>query len=188
VTPGSVAERLMHGAPCAVAVAPVDYASTAGPLRTVAVAFDGREESQHALHAAAALASSAGAHLRILLVIEPSSRMASAEFDRWTGRVRADLRRGANDRLAEAAAGLPGGLRIESTVLTGDAAKALVAATSHDVDLLVAGSRAHGPLRRVVVGSVSGQLMRAATCPVCVVPRGITLPVEDEPRTEGVMR
>jgi nucleotide-binding universal stress UspA family protein len=188
VTPGSIAERLMHGAPCALAVAPVGYAAGTHQLRTVAVAFDGRDESRQALRAAVALARGAGASLRILRVIEPDSPVGGAEFDRWTGRLREDLRRGAEDQLADAAAGLPAGLRIESTVLTGDAATALVAASSHDVDLLVAGSRAHGPLRRVVVGSVSGQLMRAATCPVCVVPRGVALDMQDEPRERSVVR
>lgn len=188
VSPGSVAERLMHGAPCALAVAPAGYAAGPHQLRTVAVAFDGREESLQALHAAAALARGAGASLRLLHVVEPSSPVAGAEFDRWTGRLREDLRRGAEDQLAEAANRAPGGLRIESTVLAGDAATALVAATSDGVDLLVAGSRAHGPLRRVVVGSVSGRLMRAASCPVCVVPRGVTLDAEATPQTEGAVR
>jgi nucleotide-binding universal stress UspA family protein len=188
VRPGSVAERLMHGAPCALAVAPVGYAAGSHQLRTVAVAFDGRDESRQALHAAAALARDAGATLRLLRVIEPTSPVGGAEFDRWSGRLREDLRRGAEDQLAEAAAALPGGLRIESTVLTGDAATALIAATSHDVDLLVAGSRAHGQVRRVVVGSVSGRLMRAGSCPVWVVPRGIALDMQDEPREGSVVR
>jgi nucleotide-binding universal stress UspA family protein len=188
VSPGSMAERLMHSAPCALAVAPVGYAAGSHQLRTVAVAFDGRTESVRALHAAAALARGADASLLILRVIQPGSPVGGAEFDRWTGRLREDLRRGAEDQLAKAAAGLPGGLRIESTVLTGDAATALLGATSHDVDLLVAGSRAHGPLRRVLVGSVSGRLMHGAACPVCVVPRGITLAAADEPRAEGIAR
>ncbi|HSS43092.1 MAG TPA: universal stress protein [Solirubrobacterales bacterium] len=38
-------------------------------------------------------------------------------------------------------------------------------------DLLVAGSRNYGPVRRVLLGSVSTQLMHRAPCPVLVVPR-----------------
>jgi nucleotide-binding universal stress UspA family protein len=37
--------------------------------------------------------------------------------------------------------------------------------------LLVCGSRARGPLRRVLLGSVSLALIRLADCPVVVVPR-----------------
>jgi nucleotide-binding universal stress UspA family protein len=38
-------------------------------------------------------------------------------------------------------------------------------------DLLVAGSRGYGPVRRVLLGSVSTQLVHQAHCPVLVVPR-----------------
>ncbi|HZV72143.1 MAG TPA: universal stress protein [Conexibacter sp.] len=36
----------------------------------------------------------------------------------------------------------------------------------------MAGSRAQGPFRRVLLGSVSTHLLRDAACPVIVVPRG----------------
>ena len=39
------------------------------------------------------------------------------------------------------------------------------------MDLLVVGSRGYGPLRRVLLGSVSSELMHSAPCPVMVVPR-----------------
>ena len=35
------------------------------------------------------------------------------------------------------------------------------------IDLLVTGSRGYGPMRRVLLGSVSSELMRSAPCPVC---------------------
>jgi nucleotide-binding universal stress UspA family protein len=38
-------------------------------------------------------------------------------------------------------------------------------------DLLVAGSRGYGPVMRVLLGSVSTQLVHTAPCPVLVVPR-----------------
>ena len=39
------------------------------------------------------------------------------------------------------------------------------------VDLLFAGSRGYGPLRRALLGSVSGALVRDAGCPVVITPR-----------------
>ena len=50
------------------------------------------------------------------------------------------------------------------------------------IDLLVAGSRGYGPLRRVFAGSVSIALMRSAPCPVMVVPRT----AEFQPTAEGM--
>jgi nucleotide-binding universal stress UspA family protein len=38
--------------------------------------------------------------------------------------------------------------------------------------LLVCGSRGHGPLTGVILGSVSSGVLRKARCPVLVVPRG----------------
>ena len=44
---------------------------------------------------------------------------------------------------------------------------------SAELDLMVAGSRGYGPLHSVLVGGVSGRLMRTAQCPTIVVPRGV---------------
>lgn len=38
--------------------------------------------------------------------------------------------------------------------------------------MLVMGSRAYGPKRAVLLGSVSRRVMEQATCPVLIVPRG----------------
>jgi nucleotide-binding universal stress UspA family protein len=47
-----------------------------------------------------------------------------------------------------------------------------LARLSDDVDLLVCGSRGHGPIGAAVLGSVSAGVMRKARCPVLVVPFG----------------
>lgn len=62
----SVGQRLLHGAPCAVAIAPLDFRERAEPrLRVVAVAFDGSAEAGAALAAAVSLAQANGAGLRV---------------------------------------------------------------------------------------------------------------------------
>jgi nucleotide-binding universal stress UspA family protein len=42
---------------------------------------------------------------------------------------------------------------------------------SGELDLLVLGSRGHGPVRAVLLGSVSSALVRSAESPVVVIPR-----------------
>jgi hypothetical protein len=42
------------------------------------------------------------------------------------------------------------------------------------------GSRAYGPVRRVLLGSVAKQLVRSAPCPLIVTPRGMREPSEPE--------
>jgi hypothetical protein len=51
---------------------------------------------------------------------------------------------------------------------------------------MIVGSRGYGPYRAVLLGSVSGRLVREAACPVLVVPRGVTTPLEEIfPETSG---
>jgi nucleotide-binding universal stress UspA family protein len=58
------------------------------------------------------------------------------------------------------------------TVEEGDGEPAAVLAErSRDLDLLVVGSRGYGPVRQVLIGGVSAELMRRAACPVLIVPR-----------------
>jgi hypothetical protein len=46
-----------------------------------------------------------------------------------------------------------------------------LARRSADLDLLIVGSRGHGPVRRFLLGSTSSRLVREASCPVLIVPR-----------------
>ena len=53
-----------------------------------------------------------------------------------------------------------------------------LAERSAGVNLMVVGSRGYGPLHSVLVGGVSGRLMRSAQCPTIVVPRGVESPLD----------
>ena len=64
------------------------------------------------------------------------------------------------------------GAAIEQGVLFGtDPASAILDAAGTDIDLLVLGSRAYGPLRRTLAGSVSAAVARHAPCAVLITPR-----------------
>jgi nucleotide-binding universal stress UspA family protein len=58
----------------------------------------------------------------------------------------------------------------DTSLLEGSRQSALVAETDGGVGLLVVGTRGHGVLQRVLLGSVSTALVREARCPVLVVP------------------
>ncbi len=60
---------------------------------------------------------------------------------------------------------------VEREFVVGDAVAELARRTL-DADLVIVGSRGYGPLRSVLLGSVSAQLVRRASCPVMVIPRG----------------
>jgi nucleotide-binding universal stress UspA family protein len=164
---GSVAMSLLHGSPCPVAVAPRGFATEQHdtPLRVIAVAYDGTEESNAALHRAEVLALSSGASLRLLTVVGPQQVIPGA-----AGYVPA-VPPQPEKVLADGLAGVGPKVEAEGRRLDGPPAPTLAAACEDDVDLLVVGSRGYGPTMRVLLGSVSAELMRRAPCPVLVTHR-----------------
>ena len=172
VVPGTVAERLLTGAACPVAVAPSGYADAASEgLSLVGVAFDGSDESRLALEGAAALASRAGARLRVITVFQ---RIAFGAVSSLGGvsleSVNAQLERELRETLDAAAKAHDG----EGVFLSGDAAEVL-AAQSEELDLLVSGSRGYGPLGAVLLGGTTHRLLSEAACPLVITPRGKAL-------------
>jgi nucleotide-binding universal stress UspA family protein len=173
IYPGAVAERLLHGAPCAVGVAPRGFAKRAEPeLRVLAVAFDGSPESDAALDVARDLAEAAGATVRVVAVHEPFRAATAIAASMGAADVGAATRREAmQTRLDEAVAELPTELRPKGLLLQGGAAHELLEDSELGVDLLVMGSRGLGPLGKVLIGGVPGKVVRSAPCPVLVLPK-----------------
>jgi len=60
----------------------------------------------------------------------------------------------------------------------GDPVRELVDASA-GLDLLVLGSRGRGPLRRLLLGSVSAHVVRHAACPLLLLPHGADAPAAD---------
>ena len=79
----------------------------------------------------------------------------------------------ARKEVAAARDGLPEAVDAEATLITGKPAEALLDVTAEPGTMLVVGSRGYGPLRRVLLGSVSTRLVRSAPCPLIVTPRGM---------------
>jgi nucleotide-binding universal stress UspA family protein len=169
VAPGTTAERLMHGAPCPVTIVPAGLGSDWSPAR-VAVGFVDLEDGRGALRAAAALARAVGSELRAVTAVEPPVAHAAAVAPYGAGG-QEESQAIAQRELDSALAELPGDVRARGDVVVAQPADALVE-LSGDVDLLVCGSRGYGPLRAVLMGSVSHAVIRKARCPVVVVPRG----------------
>lgn len=68
-------------------------------------------------------------------------------------------------------AGLPEGLRVETRVESGDAARCILGdLDSGEFDLLVMGTHGRGGVKHVVLGSVAEKIVRASKVPVITVP------------------
>lgn len=164
--PGSVSERLLSGATVPVAVAPAGYSRHERLLARVVCAFDGSPESRLALDWAEELTRLSDAHLRVLSVHSPTA------FGRESANqaLRSELERQQREALVDRSA--------RGLVITGDPARTL-ARTTKNTDLLVMGSRGYGPVRAALLGGVSQYVIRHASCPVVVCPRGAGVPEND---------
>ena len=178
VAPGSTGERLLHGAPCAVAVVPDGYAARAdAPIRRIGVAYDGSDEATAAVATAVTLARALSAELEIIGVVVPQAGAGSGMLgDAVYLTPQDELDQDVQDALDAVIAGLPEEIKADSVRLVGDAADQL-GERSERLDLMLAGSRGYGPLRSVLVGGVSGRLMHTVHCPVIIVPRGVEAPL-----------
>ena len=170
---GNVGLGLLHGAPCAVAIAPRGYAEQAREPSTVIVGFDGCHESRLALEDAVELAEGSGATLKLVAVAEePAIVYGKGGNLGGLQELKEAIKEQAQEQLDEALGSIPNSVTTEATLVVGDPAEKLAEAASPG-SILVLGSRAYGPLRRVLLGSVSTALMSTAPCPVLVHPRGV---------------
>jgi nucleotide-binding universal stress UspA family protein len=156
----------LHAGPCAIAVAPRGYAAAAGGIATVGLGYAESRLGDHALEEARRLAGELGADLHVLTVVPPlpSPWMGGpfayvAVFDDIMGRTVREARERLEAR---------GGFRV---LVKQGAPEACLRAFSSDVDLLVLGSRAYGPVRRLLLGSTSDAVLHDAACPLLILPR-----------------
>jgi nucleotide-binding universal stress UspA family protein len=190
VVAGSTAQRLMHGAPCPIAVVPRGWTADGWPA-TIGVGYVDTDEAREALRGAHALACRAGATLRVFTVVNASLSLAGATpilpagMEESTAEdarealknLEAEQQLQAQSELRTAVAALDGDVPVEADVFVGDPAETLIRVSEH-LDLLVCSSRGYGPLRAVLLGSVSRRVTAEARCPVIVTPRGVEASLE----------
>ena len=170
VLSGSVAESLLRGAPCAVMIAPRGYARGDHPsVGLIGVAYDGSPEADLALAEAERMAGALDAELRLIAVVPKPPSPGTQAFDLED--IHTSMRRELEKALQRGAASVAKGTTASTVLEDGDPASVL-ADLGVELDLIVAGSRGYGPVRRALLGAVSARLARSAPCPVLVTPRG----------------
>jgi nucleotide-binding universal stress UspA family protein len=179
---GGTAERVIHEAPCPIAIVPHGF--DGGAPATVGVAYTRSDEGEQALRSGVAVAQAAGATLRVITVLHEQAgtlgpntlgaRAMQAIPEEQAAQHHAAHRGAVDAALAE----LGATVECEIEIVYGDPAEALLAFTG-SLDLLVIGSRAHGPRSAVLLGSVSRRVTVASKCPVVVLPRGAAHPLRE---------
>ena len=173
-SPGSVAERLLHSSPAPLALAPREWPEPTRPTR-LTCAWAGTARSREALAAAREFAGRWGVPIRLVTFVPERAAMLPSETglrieqlvsEEWATQVQGSL--------DDVVASWPGPGPAPETLLARGAGwlGAVAAVPWAPGDVLVVGSSRLGPLARVFVGSTATKILRAATVPVLVVPRG----------------
>jgi nucleotide-binding universal stress UspA family protein len=174
VLAGNVGQSLLHGSPCSVAVASHGFAGRErSDLEELVVGYDGSDEAGMAVDDATGLARGSGALLKLVTVAEPPPTTYGKSGGRTAGwhALKESVDETMRQCLDEGLASLPADLPVEGVLAHGDPAEALAELANAGGALLMLGSRAYGPLRRVLLGTVATKLVRTAPCPVVVHPR-----------------
>lgn len=152
-------------------------------MATIVVGIDGSEGSEAALHFALEEARLRRATLRVVhAYVLPLSEVAPdpflLEFPSVPGpeleAVAEDLARGATSlidaALERVLGGSEAGVVIERIAVEGSPSASLID-EADGADLLVVGSRGHGRMHGLLLGSVSQQCVSHSPCPVAIVPQ-----------------
>ncbi len=176
---GGVTRAALHEARCPVAVAPSGYARRSHPIHQIGVGYNGSSESERALAAGRRLAAETGASLAVCEVISLPPRDSMESFYNRGVSIERAVRR-TEERLAKV-----GGVHPHAVYGAPTEELALYSGT---VDLLIVGSRDHGPLGRLLLGSTTISLARSVRCPLLVLPRSAVYGELglDQPVVEGV--
>lgn len=168
---GSVAERVLHAAPC-----PVLVMRSPKPVRHVLIPLDGSPLAERALAPGLELARRLRAAVTLLRAIPPvpiEARERLETIERGLGlRLESDLYDEANDYLGRvAAAHRPAEIELKVTVVTDRPAEAILNYTEHHaVDVIAMSTHGYTGLKRWAYGSVTDKVLREArTCSMLVV-------------------
>ena len=141
-------------------------------MKKILVAYDGSPHSKQALNWAIDLSLLSGAQVLAVKVFEGNQLMLAAETSstRFLEALEA-MRRDDQQLLDEAAAiGQSRGVQVTGEALQGNIAdQILTYAKHHGIDLIVVGTKGHGVLEELLMGSVTRNLISLAHIPVLVV-------------------
>ncbi len=139
----------------------------------VLLAFDGSAGATEAVSLAESIAWPSDSSIRVVSVIEPIMMSVSGPWDRGAAlapELEAAIMDYAHETMREVVQRLgTSGCSVEGVVLRGRAASAIIdAARDFRAELVIVGSRGHGTIASLVLGSVSSEVVDHASCPVLV--------------------
>lgn len=174
---GSVAEKVMHHAPCATAIIRAHVSVEMFENRKILVPLDGSELAERALDPAMAIAGTVKSDVLLLRVVAGREPLPEAVGPAGDEMAAALDEAGAQER-AEAEAYLQRvyasrdneHLFFDVQTTDGDIADAIVSyADSHNIDLIVISSHGRSGIGRWLHGSVAEKVLRGANCATLII-------------------
>jgi len=156
---GDDTRKVLEGAPCAVAVAPPDFAARAGAIKRIGVGFDGSAQSERAVALARRLAAERRAELSAFEAV-PAPVYAR---DPWNAEGEVEARVEAARRRVAALG------HLEPKAGSGDPVHEL-ARYGQSVDLLVIGGHDYRPIDRFLEQATAQRLADDVSTPLIVLP------------------
>lgn len=162
---GSVAERVLHGAPC-----PVLIVRTIKPIAHMLIALDGSPLSEQVLEPAFAVAAALQCKVTLLRAVDQFSK---AEYQNFEGlehelgqRLIDNIQQTTEDYLNAIAKAHEASVPDIRTIVIHDrpAEAILDYGPTHDVDLIAMSTHGRTGLRRWLYGSVTEKVLRVANC------------------------
>ncbi|UWG95817.1 universal stress protein [Dehalobacter sp. DCM] len=140
----------------------------------ILVATDGSEYSREALKMAVELAKKFNSEIELLHVItEPIPYLGSDLSSFWHQLTDEQIKEIGNKVMEMTLWGVsPENIDIIKKIVTGYPAEEILNEIRRDFDLVIMGTRGHGPLAGAVAGSVTQRVIADADCPVLVVKIG----------------
>lgn len=175
---GSVSLAVTRRVECAILVVKGDRRQ----LDRVVIGLDGSDESAHAARFVAAWPLDATQSVRLIGVVEPIHFPSTAPSVTHP-HIAAAVQEMKNERRAVLTKQLgevaplfeTHGVTVRQETPAGHPAEVLTAAADEpDTDLVVVGARGLGGVKRLLLGSVSENVLRAARCPVLIVRRPLS--------------
>ena len=169
---GSVAEEVVHRAPCPVLTVrqPPDASAEPRPIQRILVGVDFSAPAAPLIRTARALAAGYGAFLDVVHVVKPLPVAVTFATTLSLHDLAPDLMPATRTRLEQRfeEAGGPD-VPVAFHVVEGDPARRLVhMAEALSADLIVVAPRDVGGVERMLLGSVAERVVRTAACPVLV--------------------
>lgn len=169
---GSVADKVLHHAPCAVAIIRAQAKFEPLAHKRILVPLDGSETAEAALTPALNLAQKIGGELVLLRVVDiPSIANARQIIGRSNKQIIADEEQQAASYLQKAKASIAQPqLSVVTHVAIGSAAETIVEYAEHQsIGLVVIASYGRSGIHRWVFGSVTEKILQAANCATLVI-------------------